>query len=77
MKSFTITLDEKQVQAVWLCADAALRSSGVKALDAAVAVQAALNTATPVKEQDDGPAKAGGDNGDPAGDVAGVKEPGE
>lgn len=51
MKKFSLTLDEKQIQAIWLCADAALRASGVKALDAAVAVQAALNTAEEVKPE--------------------------
>lgn len=45
MKTFTLTADEEQIKAMYLCMDAALRSAGGKALDAAVMVRDLLNTA--------------------------------
>jgi hypothetical protein len=48
-KTFTLTADEEQIKAIYLCMDAALRSAGGKALDAAVMVRDLLNTAIVVE----------------------------
>jgi hypothetical protein len=50
MKTFTFTANEDEVKAIYLCMDAALRSAGEKALDAANLVKKVLNTGVVVEE---------------------------